>query len=228
MARGPLVTRAGYHAPRSSNTLVRVVFGTVIMTLLVLAILPFTQALSGDPRDRTIRSINTANIAPPEPPPPEPPPPPEEEEEAEEEPELEEPPQRLNLSQLEAALNPGFGSVVGDAIDLSSFDVSGTLASEILTFELRDLDRRPRRLRAVPPNFPLEFQQQGLRGVVKVVVLIDEEGNVTVEGVEEATHDDAVQPVRQAVSRWKFEPPQKDGQAVRARYVQPINYDFSQ
>lgn len=69
----------GYQVPRSRNTLmIRVVLATVLMTLAILAVLPFTQALSGDPRDNTIRSINTAKLPPPEPPPPEPPPPPEE------------------------------------------------------------------------------------------------------------------------------------------------------
>ncbi|HSH09108.1 MAG TPA: hypothetical protein VK995_01880, partial [Oceanipulchritudo sp.] len=55
----------GYQVPRSNRFVIRVVFATVIMTLAILAILPFTQALSGDPRDRTLRSVDVANLAPP-------------------------------------------------------------------------------------------------------------------------------------------------------------------
>jgi protein TonB len=215
----------GYQIPKSNRFLIRVVLATVIMTLAILAILPFTQALSGDPRDRTIRSVDVANIPPPEPPPPEPPPPPEEEE-REEQPELDQTPQMLDLSQLESALNPGIGGI-GQAIDLASFQTSQELASEIQIFDISDLDRRPRRLRAIPPNFPIEMQTRGASGVVRARILIDETGSVSVLEIVEATDREAVQPVRQALVQWRFEPPEKGGEKVRATYIQPITYDWS-
>jgi periplasmic protein TonB len=215
----------GYQVPRSNRFVIRIVLATVIMTLAILAVLPFTQALSGDPRDRTIRSVEVANIPPPEPPPPEPPPPPEEEE-REETPELDQSPQMLDLSQLESALNPGIGGV-GQAIDLFAFATTQELATEIQIFDISDLDRRPRRLRAIPPNFPIEMQTRGARGVVRARILIDETGAFSVLEIVEATDREAVQPVRQALVQWRFEPPEKGGEKVRATYIQPITYDWS-
>ena len=215
----------GYQLPKSNRYVIRIVLATVLMTLAILAILPFTQVLSGDPRDRTLRSVDTAQLPPPEPPPPEPPPPPEEEE-REEAPDLSEPPPLLDLSQLEAALNPGMGGV-GPMVDLFSFQTAQELATEIQIFDISDLDRRPRRLRAVPPNFPPEMQTRGARGVIRVRILIDEQGNVSVLEVVEATDRDAVQPVRQALVQWRFEPPERGGERVRAQYIQPFEYDFT-
>ena len=74
------------------------------------------------------------------------------------------------------------------------------------------------------PEYPAELQAQGVEGTVRLIVLIDEQGNVTVEGVESADHPALVQLARQAVSRWQFEPPRRDGQPVRARYIQPIPF----
>lgn len=213
----------GYKVPKSNRYLIRVVFATVIMTLAILAILPFTQALSGDPRDRTIRSIDTANLPPPEPPPPEPPPPPEEEEEQEVE-DLDTTPPPLSLSQLESALNPGIGEGLMQGFSLDAFGMAPDVGSEIQIFELSDLDRRPRRLSAVVPQFPPEFQVQGYSGEIRVRILIDEQGNVSILEVVSATHREAVQPVLQALTRWRFEPPLRQGEPVRAAYIQPLTY----
>lgn len=215
----------GYQLPKSNRYLIRIVFATVLMTLAILAILPFTQALSGDPRDRTLRSVDTANLPPPEPPPPEPPPPPEEEK-REEAPELDQTPQMLDLSQLESALNPGIGGV-GQAIDLFAFQSPQELASEIQIFDISDLDRRPRRLRAVQPDFPVDMKTRGAKGIVRARILIDEQGAVSVLEIVESTDAEAVQPVRMALSQWRFEAPEKGGQKVRATYIQPIGYDWS-
>ncbi|MCD8482998.1 MAG: hypothetical protein LR015_10265 [Verrucomicrobia bacterium] len=68
--------QTGFQVPQSNRYLIRIVFGTAITTLAILAILPFTQVLSGDPRDGRRFIPIEAVLPPPEPPPPEPPPPP--------------------------------------------------------------------------------------------------------------------------------------------------------
>ena len=95
----------GFH-PVVHQTLVSL--GAGILTLGFFLVLPIMQTLAkGPPNDLTLHEVGTVNIPPPPPPP---------EEEPEEEPEPEEPPPELNeevqpldLSQLELALNPGFG-----------------------------------------------------------------------------------------------------------------------
>lgn len=209
---------AGFQVPRRNNVLIRVTLYTCLMTLAILAILPFTQALSGDPRDRNFREVNTANIPPPEPPPPEPPPP-EEEEQEEETPELEKPPHMLDLSQLESALNPGLGGAATAAFDLDSFTASIDAGSELQIFDVKELDRTPRLLRRVMPEYPSELLVQGVTGSVTLVIIIDQQGQVTVESVADWSGSRAfIQPTRIALSRCRFEVPTKNGQPVRARY----------
>ncbi len=219
----------GYKIPRQRKiSLVRVVFFTAFSTILLFGILPISQFLSVDPReDLQLRSVDI-QIDPPPPPPPEPPPPEPEEQEQQVE-DIQQPPQQLTLSQLETALNPGIGDALAGAFTLDTFSITGNISQEIEMFSISDLDRPPRRLRGgISENdFPLNFRTRNVKGIVRLTVMIDEQGNVTVLDVVEATHDEAVQPVRQAVSRWQFEPPTKDGKPVRAKYIQPLPYDFS-
>ncbi len=203
------------------------VFATVIMTLGVFLILPFTQFLSGDPRDLT--RVRSVDVAPPPPPPPPPdPPPPEEEDRDQDVEDLQTPPPPISLSQLEAALNPGIGGAFGQAVDLDAFGVAPDAAAEMQIFDISDLDRRPRRTRTVPPRFPQEFQVRGFLGEVRVRILITEDGEVRIMEIVSATHREAIQPVRQALAQWRFEPPERGGERVRATYIQPIEYDFSE
>lgn len=216
--------RVGFVVPKKNTYLIRAVFGTVLMTLAILAILPFTQALSGDPRDRTFRSIDTANIPPPEPPPPEPPPPPEEEQE-QEQPELDEPPPMLDISMLESMLNPGTGGVAAAGLDLSSFD-AGASIQEAIVYSLGDLDRPPRALRT-PLNWPADVQRSGVKGVVRIRIRINDQGLVSVSDITDSPSQMVTETLRQQIPEWRYESPTKDGEAVTAEYIQPIEIDFS-
>lgn len=217
---------SGFQVPRTGGFSTRLVVGTAFLTLLVLTVLPISQVISGDPRDTHRILAIEAVLPPPEPPPPEPPPPPEEERQ-EEVRDLEMPPPPISLSQLEASLNPGMGGAGIAGVDFDAFGMGPDAASDMQIFSLRDLDERPRRLTTVTPQFPPEFGVNGWVGEVRARILIDEQGNVSVMEIISSTHREAVQPVRQALARWRFEPPRRDGQAVRASYIQPIPYDFS-
>lgn len=219
----PFDRPVGYQVPRSNRYLIRIVIATVLMTLAILAILPFTQALSGDPRDKTIRSVDTANLPPPEPPPPEPPPPEEEEEEEVED--LQEPPKPLNLSQLEVALNPGFGDAVGEGFDLGAFDIKPDTLSEIAIFTLKDLDTVPRLLRQPEITIPKELRDRGVKGVVRLVVILNERGQVSVESVESSPNPELNPVATVAAERTLWEIPTKDGQPGRVRFIMPLNIE---
>ena len=212
----------GYKVPRSNQYVIRIVIATILMTLAILAILPFTQALSGDPRDNTLRSVDVANLPPPEPPPPEPPPP--EEEEEEEEIDFDEEPPPLDLSALESMLNPGVGGAMGAILGFNTFAVNPDAVSEMQIFEISDLDRTPRRLRGRPPQYPPKLLQMRAEGSVELILILDERGRVSIEKAEVSGNRDFLQAVRQAASSWVFEPPTKDGKAVRARYKMTIPF----
>jgi len=207
---------------KSNRFLFRIVLATVIMTLAILAILPFTQALSGDPRDNKIRSVDVANLPPPEPPPPEPPPP--EEEEQEEEIDFDEEPPPLDLSALESMLNPSVGSAMGAAMEFNMFAVAPDALGEMTIFEISDLDRTPRRLRGRPPVYPANLLQRREEGEVTLILILDERGRVSIESADVEGDRDFLQSVRQAASSWEFEPPMRDGKPVRARYKMTIPF----
>ena len=217
----------GYQVPKARSTFVlRVVLATVLATLAILAVLPITQAISGDPRDDTIRSVDTARIPPPEPPPPEPPPPPEEEEK-QEQPELEEPPPMLDLSQLESALNPGLGGAATAAFDLDAFSEGMNAGSDLGIFDVMELDRTPRLVHRVVPKYPRELAAEEVTGSVTLQIIIDTDGEVTVDRVLDWEGDRGfIQPTRIALSKCRYEVPTKDGQPVRARYKVTIPFNL--
>ncbi len=215
----------GYQLPKSNRYVIRIVLATVLMTFAILAILPFTQVLSGDPRDRTLRSIDTAQVPPPEPPPPEPPPPPEEEKELDA-PEPEQAPPMFDISMLESMLNPTAGGALSAVIDFSSFMGADSL-NEAIVFSLRDLDRVPRLLTGGTLNFPPEVQRSGVKGRVRVRVRIDERGRVDVRDIQDSPHPGISEVLRRELVRWIYEAPTVNGEPVTAEYWQPFEIDFS-
>lgn len=222
---GSLRQQTGFQVRQKGFPVIRMVIMTVIMTLGILAVLPISRALSKGLDRRMIVEISSASIPPPEPPPPEPPPPLEDEVEEEVD-DLDQTPQELSLDQLEASLNPGMGDALTNSFNFDSFSVNTDLDQEIQLFSIADLDSRPKPLSQIPPIYPPEFETRGYEGMVKARIMIDEQGNVTVLEIVEATHPEAIQPVRQALVKWRFEPPKKNGHAVRATYTQPLSYNY--
>jgi hypothetical protein len=215
----------GYTMPRSNRFLIRIVLATVLMTLAILAVLPFTQALSGDPRDRTLRSVDVANLPPPEPPPPEPPPP--EEEEEEPPPPPDEVPPMLDISMLESVLNPGTGGVAMAGLNLGAITAVTSL-QEAIIFSISELDRPPRLLRGGQLNYPIDVQKEGMKGRVRVQVRIGPTGSASVIEVFDSPDLRITQFLRAEIPKWVYESPLKDGEAVTAEYIQPVEFDFSQ
>lgn len=222
---GDYLKGEGFQIRKKNRLYFRLISATFLTAFAIFAILPITQWISGDPRDQyMVRSVDLS-LPPPPPPPPEPPRPPEEEVK-QEQPELEQPPQQLDLSQLEAALNPGTGGAMGN-FQLEGFSVAPDVSGELMIFSIADLDSRPKRRKAISPIIPQLFQASGPKGIVRVRIMIDEKGSVTIMEIVEATHDEVVQPVRQALVKWRFDPPKKDGKVVKAQYIQPFPYDYS-
>ena len=200
---------------KSSNTGVVWGFaGGILISLLLFLILPFTQKLSGSNPKNLLTRVDVSL-----PPPPPPPPPPEEEEE-EEKPELQEEQQLLNLNQLELALNPGAGGV-GIYAGLNP-KVGTDAIAEMKIFDLSEVDREPRPLVRIPPQYPPQLLLNRIKGRVDVLIVIDEEGRVTDYKVRNFTHDQFKREVTRVIRRWKFSPAIKDGRAVAVRKIQPF------
>lgn len=87
-----------------------------------------------------------------------------------------------------------------------------------------DFDERPVPVKAVAPIYPPDMRRAGASGLVNVVVLIDERGDVVAREIAKSTRREFEQPALDAVKKWKFKPAKKSGSAVKARMVLPIQF----
>ena len=79
---------------------------------------------------------------------------------------------------------------------------------------------------APPPPYPREQLRNGDEGVVMLQVLVDVDGRpLEVEIVDGSGHRDLDQAARRHVlSHWRFKPAMRDGQAVQAIGLVPIEF----
>jgi len=211
------IQTAGNPSPsRQSAILVSGLVCTFILFLLVV----FTQKISGfDPRK--FIDIKTADSIPPPPPPPIDPPKPPEVREPEVKPELKMEPPKLNLSQLEAALNPGMGPAVGDfGLNLQGF------AAEDLDriFELTEIDRIPQVIYQVSPVYPFSLSRAGVEGRVYVRFVLDKNGRVQSARIRSSTRMEFEKPALDAIKQWRFEPGVKSGVRVAVNMELPLSF----
>jgi len=147
------------------------------------------------------------------------PPPPEEEEPP---PELEEAPPQLSLDQLDIALNPGVGgSLAGDF----AMPTIGTSSRDLGTEDFVDfseLDQLPRPIGVSGFNFPRRLKTKKVSGKIYLLIQLDERGNVTSCEVDSSNLPDFDDFIRGEVAGWRFTPPTKSGQPVKAQARLPI------
>ena len=172
--------------------------------------------------DREVTTLD-ANEAPPPPPPEDLPPPPEEKEDLEK-PEVEEPPPPMTLSQLEMALNPGAGNAMGD-FGFGDFDTGIDALGDMEIFDLRDVDKLPRALFQVDPNYPYSLKQAKIGGWVQLEWVIDSTGRVLRPRVIKSSNREFNQPAIESIMRSKWSPAQKGGKAVAVKVIQRMDFN---
>lgn len=91
-------------------------------------------------------------------------------------------------------------------------------------FELSSLDKIPRMLRHAAVKYPQNLFEAGREGEVRLSVVIESDGTLTVEGVEDGSDADFIESARSAVEKMLFEVPTKGGMPVRARFILPIPF----
>ena len=215
----------GYQAPRFRVAIIRSVVYAVVCVLGIFALLPLTQLISGTQRD--VIEYREFDVAPPPPPsPPELDEPPPEEVEEEPPPELQEPPPPLDLAQLEMAMNPGIGDAQAAGLGFGALEAQPNALADLDLFDVKDLDELPKPIRSVKMIPPLDFKRERRSGIVKLEVMIDEQGATRVLEVLEATDPSLHDPAITAVEQWIWTPPKKNGEAVKARYIFPIGFKF--
>jgi len=203
----------------------RAVLLAAALTICIFLLLPFLETLTAPPaQDLSLRSADTAVLAPPPPPPPpraradtRPPPP---------KPELELRRQRLTPLQAAMNLTMAMGDIGGDfALDFGlSSDALGD-QMERLVFELGELDEPPRPLARLQPLYPVQARMRRIEGAVTVEFVVARDGSVRdIEVVSAEPGDLFVNSAVRAVRNWRFTPGTRDGRAVAARVRQRITF----
>jgi periplasmic protein TonB len=194
----------------------------IIAALGLFVAIPFIQAVSTGFKDPA--KINEVSFVLPPPPVVEidTPPPPKQEDD-DQEIEMDKEPPRLNLDQLELALNPGTGDLGGGINFDLSLD-SRSLGTDDLIFDIDDVDERPRPVRMIQPVYPSALQRRKVEGRVYLIFVIDPQGNVVAPRVESSSHSEFEQPALDAIRRWKFSPGKRGGEAVRVRVRLPLQF----
>lgn len=96
-----------------------------------------------------------------------------------------------------------------------------------LIFDASQLDS-PVRARFQPmPVYPPELKRLGVSGMVVVTFIIDTKGRVREPQLVSATDPAMGKSVLDAVVKWKFDPPLKNGKPVQARYRQPVPFNLN-
>lgn len=197
----------------------------ILLSAGIFLMIPLLQLVEDTPRQtEDIEALAVAPPPPPPPPPDEPPPPPEEEET--DPPELDTPPPMPTLEQLDLALNPGTGGNLGIATELG-INLDTDSVGEIMDlFNFEDLDEIPRVVRPGRIEYPPNLRRQRVEGYVRLSIIIDETGRVTVTEVADFSHRDFVDPARRGAEASRFSPPTRNGKPVRARYSWRLNFEL--
>ena len=204
-----------------------VILGALVLTLAFFIVLPLMQTISKPPtEDLFLTDMDLSNAEPPPPSPPEQEPEPEPESE-EKPPELTEEAAPLDLSQLEMALNPDFGSGWmggGDfAVKLNTITSSSKEDDMNAIFSMADLDQKPQIMYQPGPNYTPKLRTKA-PGQVNIIFIVDERGRVVDPRIRNSSDPIFEKPALDAVKKWKFEPGKRGGQAVRFRMLAPITF----
>lgn len=215
-----------FRVPTRGRKRVAPTIAMIVCAAATFLLLPFTTLITGAASNKQdIRSIDVSLPPPPPPPldvekPPEEPPP-------QEQPEPQNnPANQLSLSQMDVALNVGFGDAMAGGFSLEGFATQSeaTTVADLGIFDIKDLDKPPSRTRTVSPVYPPELKRARLQGNVVLMIIIDQNGRCTVDKVVESTAREFEQSAITAAEQCVFEPPMKGGQAVRARYRMQVPF----
>lgn len=85
----------------------------------------------------------------------------------------------------------------------------------------------PRLTRPVEPVYPEGLHDAGVEGQVEAVFKVDRRGEVSEPDVSYATHPEFGEAVKAVLSKWRFSPARRDGQAVDQRVRMPVLFTIS-
>ena len=206
------------YAPRWSW---RAVWAAASITILLYVGLPYLERLSspGEP-DQMVRPVTT--VAPPTPLQPPPEPLPQERAQQPQAPELQTPPQRMVLPTAQLHLEAHVGDLAGDFVMGVAFN--GDAIGDMI-FEIGELDEAPRPVVQLRPQYPPQARLRQQEGYVTVEFIVNPDGSVDAPTVIDAEPSGIFdQAALRAVTRWRFSPGMRRGEAVTVRVRQRVEF----
>lgn len=201
---------------------VSISFG-IAFTGVLFGSLPFLHRIAKPERTLELRKTATVELPPPAPeedlrlPEPEAAAP-----EAPPEPQLSEAPQAIPLSaDLETVEGAG-GALAGFGETLRAMTVAEAMTE---TMGAEELDQRTEPISQVPPTYPPELARAKIGGKVALQVKVGEDGRVADARVASSTRSEFEKPALEAVRKWRFRPPTRNGAPVSSFVVIPIAFN---
>jgi hypothetical protein len=202
-----------------------VVSATVLMSGLLALLIIVSSSELVKPEMTTIREVKFSLPSPPPPPPP----PPIHVEQSIEAPSLD-----ISISGDGPTLITSEISLKG-AIDVEEItppepkamtpDWDTLLKPNWDAVGLDQLDAPPRLLTSLKIDYPSSLSKRGISKVsIEIDVMIDETGKVVLRQILGSPHKDIITPLKKVISRARFTAPQKDGVAVRASFIWPLEF----
>ncbi len=110
---------------------------------------------------------------------------------------------------------------------ISMFDYAKKGDFNVEVFSLDMLDKIPRRIDNTRIVYPKQMLNRGIEGEVKLMVIIDKTGALSIEQVLQATNNFFKECAIAAVSQFVYETPTRNGKAVKARFILPIPFKIN-
>ena len=85
-------------------------------------------------------------------------------------------------------------------------------------------DEAPVPVRTTPPEYPAELRQAEVQGLVTIVSVVDESGNVLACEISKSTNEGFNEVALAAVRKWKFKPAKLGGKAVKVKVTIPVRF----
>ena len=104
-------------------------------------------------------------------------------------------------------------------------DLNLDLAIDWQAFGLGELDSVPVLLTQIKAIFPRSLARKGIKKAkVALDVFIDEQGSITLIGIKEMPYKELLDSIHKIIRNSRFSVPTKSGQAVRARFIWPVEF----
>lgn len=118
-------------------------------------------------------------------------------------------------------------SAKGSMTSAERTPVATTEADGSDVYDLKKLTRPPKPVSRMRPEYPAELRATGIRGEITMSFIVDRDGSVRDVKTVSASHPGFEKAATEALEKWKFEPGQKDGKAVKTRLQIPIIFEIA-